>query len=135
MPRGIAKAPASRIPRGAQRGVVPRGAGGRHRIAPVEDAPREAALLGPWGGWVDEQGKVHGANDAWIMPIAAAGSSSKPASTLVYLVNAPVPVSKMSSVAGEPHRPVQDAFARAELTAVEPASTPCTRRCTGTSLR
>ncbi len=34
------------------------------RIVPVERAPREAALLGPWGGWVDEQGKVHGANDA-----------------------------------------------------------------------
>ncbi|MBN3776875.1 hypothetical protein G3O06_04730 [Burkholderia sp. Ac-20345] len=100
------------------------------RIVPVEDAPREAELL-----WVDEQGKVHGANDAWNMPIAAAGSSSKPAGTVVYLVNAPVPVSKMSSVAGEPPQPVQDAFARAELTAVEPASTPCTRRCTGTSLR
>lgn len=105
------------------------------RIVPVEDAPREAALLGPWGGWVDEQGKVHGTKDAWIMPIAAAGSSSKPASTVVYLVNSPAPVSKLSSVAGEPPQPVQDAFARAELTAVEPASTPCTRRCTGTSLR
>lgn len=105
------------------------------RIVPVEDVPREVALLGPWGGWVDEQGMVHGANDAWIIPIAAAGSSSKPAGTLVFLVNAPVPASKMTSVTGEPLQPVQDAFARAELTAVEPASTPCTRRCTGTSLR
>lgn len=85
-----------------------------NRVVPVEEAPREAMQLGPWGGWVSEDGMVHGANDSWIMPIAGGGSSSKPAGTLVYLVTsldpAPTPPAKVSSQ----QKPVRDELTRAE---------------------
>lgn len=58
------------------------------RIVPTKDAPQEAALLGTWGGWVGDQGQVHGALGGWTVSLGAAGSSGKPVGTLVSLVYA-----------------------------------------------
>lgn len=55
-------------------------------VAPIEDAPNLANLLGAAGGWVDEKGTVHGANDAWKGNLADTRIASQAPGTLVSLV-------------------------------------------------
>lgn len=56
------------------------------RTVSVEDAPHVAIALGPWGGWVDGNGVVHGAANGWILSLKDTTLAQRPAGTLVYLV-------------------------------------------------
>lgn len=57
------------------------------RTVPVGDAPNVATSLGPWGGWVDGSGVMHGAVGAWTMKLSDTPLSQRPAGTVVYLLN------------------------------------------------
>ena len=53
------------------------------RVVPLKDAPLNAALIGAQGGWVDGEGRAHGARDAWTLNLSDAGVSEQTAGTLV----------------------------------------------------
>lgn len=59
---------------------------GSDRTVPVDDAPRVATALGPWGGWVDGSGLVHGAVGAWSLKLSNTRLAQQPAGTVVYLL-------------------------------------------------
>lgn len=56
------------------------------RTVPLEDASQVAIALGPWGGWVDSDGVVHGAGNAWMLRLKDTPLAQRPAGTVVYLM-------------------------------------------------
>ncbi|WP_199028470.1 hypothetical protein [Ralstonia sp. ASV6] len=42
-------------------------------------------MIGLRGGWLDGRGTVHGAYDAWVLPVAGTAAELKPEGTLVAL--------------------------------------------------
>ncbi|WP_241294355.1 hypothetical protein [Burkholderia stabilis] len=56
------------------------------KVESEADARKDAALIGPNGGWIDQSGVAHGAADSWTINIAQTGFPTQQGA-LVSLVN------------------------------------------------